>query len=223
MTEANHPGERHCGAGHTVEIACERKEFGPVRVCVAQRIRADNRADNHACQQCVSAMCAHNSPSQGAQHYPQHALDRLRYRGPVMGPWLWERWKRFSLYDPNHCAPFAGARAALKSGSLTPKPVKSSTPISITRSHGLPDVLWIGRSLELASVSPNGTTLYQAYSAHITMAAMAHAVGGPNMAHIRCICTTIINFGSAKHYMTLRVDGHDAPTTFGTQFGHCNE
>jgi hypothetical protein len=43
------------------------------------------------------------------------------------------------------------------------------------------------------------------------------------MAHIRYLCTTIINFGSAKHYMTLRVDGHDAPTTFGTQFGHCEE
>ena len=77
-------------------------------------------------------------------------------------------------------------------------------------------------SLELASISPNGTTLYRAYSANITEAAM-NGVGGPNMAHIRYLYTTITDFGSNQHYTTLREDGYDAPTSFGSQLGHSNE
>jgi hypothetical protein len=50
-----------------------------------------------------------------------------------------------------------------------------------------------------------------------------HSANGPNMAHIRYLCTTITNLGSEKHYTTLRVDGHDDPTSSETQFGHRKE
>jgi hypothetical protein len=47
-----------------------------------------------------------------------------------------------------------------------------------------------------------------------------HSAYGPDMAHIRYLCTTITNLGSEKHYTTLKVDGYGDATSVGTQFGH---
>ena len=88
----------------------------------------------------------------------------------------------------------------------------------ITRSHGLPDMLWITRfGLDLAEWHHFVPGIFGQNRCG------EHSANGPDMAHIRYLCTTSINFRSEKHYTTLGVDGHGIPTSDGTQFGHREE
>ena len=126
-----------------------------------------------------------------------------------------ERW--YLEYQPPVHTTVPRLRAALKRlHNARTSQTKHTQPI--TRSHGLPDVLWITRvGLDLAEWYHFVPGIYGPYHGG------GHAVGGPNMVHIRYLCTTITNYRSVKHCTALGLDDHDAPTSLGTQFSHCEE
>ena len=85
---------------------------------------------------------------------------------------------RDPLYQPPSQTTWPRLRAALnRLHNAQTSQTKHTQPI--TRSHGLPDVLWITRfGLDLAEWHHFGPGIFGPYHCG------GHAVGGPNMAHI---------------------------------------